>query len=82
MQQGRDAEDEVMADLGGGGLDHALAVFQTAVALKSVPGIAGAAEVTTARFREDIQVLTMGHENNLEERGRGGFSWQAGSLRI
>ena len=37
VQQCRHAEDVVVADVGHGGLDHALAVLQTAVPLEGVP---------------------------------------------
>ena len=58
VQQGRHAEDVVVADVRHGRLDHALAVLQTAVPLEGVP--LGA--------REEVQVLAVRHQDNLESK--------------
>ena len=53
----------------GEGLDQALAVLQTAVTLELVPGTVGG-HVPSLRTSEDLQVLTVGHQHNLQTRKR------------
>lgn len=67
VQHGRDAEDEVSADVGHWRLDDTLAVLQAPITLKSLPGDV-CAGVPTFRACEYLQVLTVRDQHNLRPR--------------
>lgn len=66
MQHGRDAEDEVSADVGHWSLDDALAVLQTSIALKRFPA-AVPVGVSSLGGCEDLQVFTVRHQHDLRQ---------------
>lgn len=63
VNQGRDAEDDVSADVRHRCFYHTPAVLQTPVALEGLPGTVGHLPVSRASDGEDVQRLTVGHEN-------------------
>lgn len=65
MNQGRDAEDDVSADIRHRCFYHTPAVLQTPVALEGLPGTVGHLPVSRASDSEDVQRFTVGHENKL-----------------
>lgn len=63
VDQGRNAEDDVSADICHGCFHHTPAVLQTPVALEGFPGTVGDLPISGASNSEDVQRLTVGHEN-------------------
>lgn len=63
VNQGGNAEDDVSADICHRCLHHTPAVLQTPVALEGLPGTVGDLPISRASNGEDVQRLTVGHEN-------------------
>lgn len=79
MQHGGDTEDVILADFRHGRLDDALAVLQTAVPLEGLPAV-GAGCVSSLGGREDLQVLTVRHQDDLRVRREGVSERRGGRL--
>ena len=65
VQQGRNAKDDVSANISHWRLHNAPAVLQTSVSLKGFPGAVGDHPISWASHGEDVQWLTEWHENKL-----------------
>lgn len=65
MNHGRDAEDDVSADICHWRFYYTPAVLQTPVPLEGFPGTVGDLPISGASSSEDAQGFTVGHENKL-----------------
>lgn len=65
MNQGRNAEDDVSADICHWCFYYTPAVLQTPVPLEGFPGTVGDFPISRASNSENVKGFTVGHENQL-----------------